>query len=246
MDALQTTCPACGAPVPEDRLTCQECGTVIAAVTGAAHPHPPPAATPGLFDEPALPPPTAPPVHEAAPVAAPHPTARPELGPNSWYSTRAGSESLPSGAGPAAPPAAGRAGLLSDLPLQVPATLGGRMAVVGLALAVIAFLLPWSPLSSGVGWFDAWGLARLSRLLVFLAALALLVLAIEPFRLSARVRTGWLPAFFGTFAIGLFWEHTDVIAVVGFGQWLFVIGGAVALVGGLLVLGRREPLPPAA
>jgi len=245
MDATQTTCPACGAPVLEDRLTCQECGTVIAAVTGAVHPHPPPAATPGLFDESALPPPTAPPVHEAAPIAPPHPTTRPELGPNSWYSTRAASETLPSGAAPAAPPAAGRAGLLSDLPLQVPATLGGRMAVLGLALAAIAFVLPWTP-PTGFSWFDAWGLARFSTIVAFVATLVLFVLAIEPVPIAARVRTGWLPALWGAFAGGLFWSHVDGLASVGLGVWLFLLGGALALVGGLLVLGRREPAPPAA
>jgi hypothetical protein len=129
--------------------------------------------------------------------------------------------------------------------LQVPATLGGRMAVVGLALAAIAFVLPWTPLT-GFSWFDAWGLARVSTLVAFVATLVLFVLAIEPVPLAARVRTGWLPALWGAFAGGLFWSHVDGLAFVGPGAWLFILGGALALGGGLLVLGRREPVPPAA
>lgn len=265
MEARVTTCPACGAAVGEDRLTCGDCGTVMAAVTGAvAQPpvRPPPGATHGLFDDDALAPaPQAPPAadvvrepapkllappgHEAAPIAPPHPTARPELGPNTWYSSRPGAAPAVGGAA-SAPTAARRVGLLSDLPMQVPSTLGGRIAVAGLGLVAFAFLLPWSPLSSGIGWFDAWGLARPSRLIVFVAAIAVLGTAVAPARFSPLVRTGWLPTLFGVFVAGVFWERVDGIAYVGLGAWLFVVGGILAAVGGLLVLATRGSETPSA
>src|SRR3990172_3109707 len=137
-------------------------------------------------------------------------------GPPGGSPPRAPPEPPPPGAPPAPPPAAGRAGLLSDLPLQVPATLGGRMAVLGLALAAIAFVLPWTP-PTGFSWFDAWGLARFSTIVAFVATLVLFVLAIEPVPIAARVRTGWLPAPWGAFARGLFWSHVDGLASVGLG-----------------------------
>jgi hypothetical protein len=105
----------------------------------------------------------------------------------------------------------------------------------------VAFFLPWSPMLPGISLFDAWGFSRGSRILVFLVDLVLLFLAVQPVGLSARVRTGWLPALFGIFLVGIFWEKVDAISVVGPGAWLFVIGGVLSLIGGLLTLLGRPP-----
>jgi hypothetical protein len=136
-----------------------------------------------------------------------------------------------------------RAGAFADLPLSVPRTAGGRVAVIGLAIIAVAFFLPWSPLLPGISLFDAWGFGRSSRIIVFLVDLVLLMLAILPVGLSARLRTGWLPTLFGIFVVGVFWERVDSISVIGPGAWLFALGGLISLVGGLLTLVVHEPEP---
>lgn len=189
---------------------------------------PPPPADP--------PPPSTPPVHTAAIAAAPPPPANPELGPNQWYSSRfAASQSTNERASSGSAPIP-KAGAFADLPLSIPQTAGGRVATIGLAAIAIAFFLPWSPLLPGLSLFDVWGFGRGSRIVVFLADIALLLLAVLPIGLSPRVRTGWLPALFGIFVVGVFWERVDTLSVVGPGAWLFAIGGLMSLVGGLLTL----------
>jgi hypothetical protein len=143
-------------------------------------------------------------------------------------------------AGPAPVP---KAGAFADLPLSIPQTAGGRVATIGLAVIAVAFFLPWSPLLPGISLFDAWGFGRSSRIVVFLVDIVLLLLAVLPIGLSSRVRTGWLPALFGIFVVGVFWERVDTISVVGPGAWLFAIGGLMSLVGGLLTLVVHESAP---
>ena len=215
--------PFAGAPVPGPEPV----------VAGWPSPPPPPAEPP---------PPTTPSVHTAAIPAAAAPSAGPELGPNQWYSARAAATSPGDDAGPPPTPAREpKAGIFADLPLAIPDSAGGRIGAVGLTLVALAFFLPWSPMLPGISLFDAWGFSRGSRILVFLVDLVLLFLAIQPVGLSARVRTGWLPALFGVFLVGVFWEKVDAISVVGPGAWLFVIGGSLSLIGGLLTLLGREP-----
>ena len=68
----------------------------------------------------------------------------------------------------------------------------------------------------------------------------LLILAVQPIGLSARLRTGWLPLVFGVFVVGVFWERVDSLSFVGIGAWLFAIGGALSAVGGVLTLVMRD------
>jgi hypothetical protein len=127
--------------------------------------------------------------------------------------------------------------------LSIPQTAGGRVAAIGLAAIAVAFFLPWSPLLPGISLFDAWGFGRSSRIVVFIADIAVLLLAVLPIGLSSRVCTGWLPTLFGIFVVGVFWERVDTISVVGPGAWLFAIGGLMSLVGGLLTLVVHESAP---
>lgn len=179
-------------------------------------------------------------VAEDAPaVPAPAPQAAPprgplELGPNEWYSTRSRHR-----------PPAGQAGMFSDLPVDFPSTGGGRLAAFGLLVTALSLLLPWAPVASFISYFDAWGLGRLSTIGMFVAALVLLVLAIGPLRLPVRVRTGWLPALFGAFGLGLAWARVDEGAgFIDIGGWLFTLGAALALAGGLFALAARTEEPP--
>jgi hypothetical protein len=177
----------------------------------------------------------------ADPPAAPDPPppttrkrGRLELGPNEWYSTRVRNR-----------PAAGQAGVFSDLPVDFPDTGGGRLAAFGLLVTAVSLLLPWAPVASFISYFDAWGLARLSTIGAFVAALVLLVIAIGPVRLPPRVRSGWLPALFGTFGLGLAWSRVDEGAgSVDIGGWLFILGAGLAVAGGLLALAARVEQPP--
>ena len=261
------TCRSCGAILAAVRRPAQTGAASPAAVpipsaprpsdpappTDATAPDPGPVAGwPTPPPPPAEPlPPSTPSVHTAAIPVAAAPSANPELGPNQWYSARATAASpdddLDAGR-PSTPAGEPKAGIFADLPLAIPESAGGRIGALGLALVAVAFFLPWSPLLPGISLFDAWGFSRGSRILVFLVDLVLLFLAVQPVGLSARVRTGWLPALFGVFLVGIFWEKLDAISVVGPGAWLFVIGGSLSLIGGLLTLFGRESAtaePPA-
>jgi hypothetical protein len=161
------------------------------------------------------------------------PTAAPELGPNEWYSTK-GRER----------PVVGKAGVFSDLPVELPPTWGGRLAIVGLLMSALSLLLPWAPVANFISYFDAWGLGRLSTIGAFAFAIVLLILGLEPVPLPMRVRTGWLPVLFGAFGAGLVWARVDAgLASIDLGGWLFALGAGLALAGGLFVLvgGAKEP-----
>jgi hypothetical protein len=156
-----------------------------------------------------------------------------ELGPNEWYSTK-GRER----------PVAGKAGVFSDLPVEVPPTWGGRLAIVGLLISALSLLLPWAPVANFISYFDAWGLGRPSTIGVFVLAILLLILGLEPVPLSMRVRTGWLPVLFGAFGAGMVWARVDAgLASIDLGGWLFALGAGLAVAGGLWVLvgGAKEP-----
>jgi hypothetical protein len=74
----EVLCPACGAAVPRGRLSCQECGTMLASVAGTSEPAaavetvgPAPSAVAGDDVEPS--PPEAPSPSEATPTPTPEP-----------------------------------------------------------------------------------------------------------------------------------------------------------------------------
>ncbi|MGH2407045.1 MAG: hypothetical protein ACRDF7_03050 [Candidatus Limnocylindrales bacterium] len=216
-------CAECGAPLEAGRTECATCGAPVApAVVATA-------------DEEAADPPASPaPVHQAALTIERRPVPNNERGVNAWYSTTA-----------PMPPAAGRAGLLSDMPVQFPRTRGGALAVTGLLVAAVSLLLPWAPVADFISYFDAWGLGRPSTIAAFVAAIILLVIAIEPVLLTLRTRTGWLPIIFGAFAMGMAWSRIDGgLDNIDIGGWLFAVGGALAVIGGLVVLngGGEQPV----
>lgn len=117
--------------------------------------------------------------------------------------------------------------------------IAGWFAIVGAAMAVLGFLLPWSRIiigSSGVGgYFNTWGLASPTHVFVFIGLLVVLGLEIMRVRIPAWLRTGVPGLILGGLLVGLVWPYAigpvgaDVGAVVvGLGGLALVIGGVVA------------------
>lgn len=117
--------------------------------------------------------------------------------------------------------------------------IAGWFAIVGAAMAVLGFLLPWSRIvigSSGVGgYFNTWGLASPTHLFVLIGVLVVLGLEIMRVPIPAWLRTGIPGLILGSLLVGLVWPYAigpvgaDVGAmVVGLGGLALVIGGVLA------------------
>jgi hypothetical protein len=86
-----------------------------------------------------------------------------------------------------------------------------QLALVGAALAVAGFLLPWARTmigASGTGsWFDRWGLANPAHLPVFVVAIGTLALALAVNRVPSWLRTGALGLVLAGLLAGLAWPY---------------------------------------
>jgi len=112
-------------------------------------------------------------------------------------------------------------------------------AIVGAAMAVLGFLLPWSRVvigASGVGgYFDGWGLASPTHVFVVLGLLAVLAVEILRAPVPTWLRTGIPGLILGGLIIGLVWPYVvgrlgaDIgVLVAGLGGLALIIGGSVA------------------
>ena len=117
--------------------------------------------------------------------------------------------------------------------------IAGWFVIVGATMSVLGFVLPWSVVvigSSGVGgYFNRWGLASPTHLVVVIGLLVVLALAVLTTRVPAWLGTGLLGLAFGGLLIGLVWPYlvgplgADVgVTVTALGGLALVIGGAVA------------------
>jgi hypothetical protein len=117
--------------------------------------------------------------------------------------------------------------------------IAGWFVVVGTTLAVLGFFLPWSRTVIGAAsfgdYFDAWGLASASHMLVLAGLLGILALGIVRTTVPIWIRTGILGLGAGALLVGLVWPYligplgADVgVLCVGLGGVAMVIGGAVA------------------
>ena len=115
----------------------------------------------------------------------------------------------------------------------------GWLVVVGSAMAVLGFLLPWSVAvigaSGSAGYLDHWGLASPSHVLVIAGLLAVLALGVVQTPIPAWLRTGILGLGLGGLLLGLTWPYVlgplgaDIgVLVTGLGGLALVIGGGVA------------------
>jgi hypothetical protein len=121
------------------------------------------------------------------------------------------------------------------------ADIAGWFVIVGSAMAVLGFLLPWSTVVIGArsagSYFDSWGLASPTHVIVLGSTLVVLALAIVRTSVPLWLRSGVMPLALGSLLIGLVWPYevgslgADVgIVVVGLGGLAMVIGGVVTIV----------------
>jgi hypothetical protein len=124
-------------------------------------------------------------------------------------------------------------------PTWLEATAGWLM-IIGSAVAILGFLLPWSQTvigAEGVGsYFDTWGMANASHLLVVLALLAALGLAIVANPLPTWIRTCAVGLLVGGLLVGLTWPYLFGPLGAGPGVMSIMVGGLMLSMAGLLDL----------
>jgi hypothetical protein len=178
--------------------------------------------------------------------AAPPPGAYlpPNLAPQT---TTAGAAGLPpatpvTGAGLEAASSAGSrasAGVAPGVDAARLLEIAGWFVVVGSAMAILGFLLPWSVAVIGArssgGYLDGWGLANPNHILVLVGLLGVLLLGVVQTWVPEWFRTGVLGLGLGGLLIGLTWPYVlgplgaDIgVLVTGLGGLALLVGGGVA------------------
>ncbi len=115
----------------------------------------------------------------------------------------------------------------------------GWLSVAGAAFAAVGFLLPWGLVvigSSGVSYFDRWGLSGPGHLFVALAMLAILGLALVKNIVPVWIRTGLVGLGAGAYLLGLVWPYVFALPGTGPGAVIAAIGAVALTVAGLLAL----------
>lgn len=115
----------------------------------------------------------------------------------------------------------------------------GWLSVAGAAFAAVGFLLPWGLVmigTSGVGYFDRWGLAGPGHLLIVLGVLATLVLAFVRNPVPVWIRTGVVGLGLGSLLFGLVWPYLVGPLGSGPGVLIVAVGAAALAVSGILAL----------
>jgi hypothetical protein len=142
---------------------------------------------------------------------------------------------------------AGDAPLLADLPFDAPDDLPTWLVTIGSAIALPAFLLPWSAFvigsSSSGGYTDQWGLATPTHLLVFAACAATLGLAVVPNRLPIWIRSGLVGLVLVGLLVGLAWPYLFAIPGASIGVLAIALSGILLAVGGGLAVRARHAGP---
>jgi len=117
--------------------------------------------------------------------------------------------------------------------------IAGWFVVIGSAMAVLGFVLPWSVVVIGAkgtgGYLDDWGLAGSNHLLVLAGLLIVLALGVIQTPVPAWLKTGLLGLGMGALTFGMLWPYVigplgaDIGAIVAaMGAVALVIGGVVA------------------
>jgi hypothetical protein len=129
--------------------------------------------------------------------------------------------------------------------------IAGWFVVVGAAMSILGFLLPWSRVVIGAstfgGYFDGWGLANPTHLFVFVALLGVLALAVRREPVPAWISSGIFGLILGGLLLGLGWPYLVGPLGSDVGLTMTTLGGICLLIGGVVALwatrhGGVEPL----
>jgi hypothetical protein len=115
----------------------------------------------------------------------------------------------------------------------------GWLFVAGAAFSAVGFLLPWGQVmigSSGVGYFDRWGLAGPAHVLLVLGLLVVLALALVRNDVPVWIRTGLTGLGLGALLFGLVWPYLIGPLGSGPGALIVAVGSAALVVSGILAL----------
>ena len=119
--------------------------------------------------------------------------------------------------------------------------IAGWFIVVGATMALLGFLLPWSRVVIGAstvgGYFDGWGLASPTHLLVFVGLLGVLALALRR-RAALRpwISSGILGLVFGGLLLGLAWPYLVGPLGADVGLTMTPSAAVALLIGGVVTL----------
>jgi hypothetical protein len=262
MTARTIDCAECGASVAYGRLSCPECGALLASLAGAATPATRPSATPvatpdSIDDSTPVEPAATTVVGPAVAVAVPSiPSVlrdSPNVGraPAFVPATAGGAPVWPAdanGVGPASQ------GTPDTSPARPPTTtwpssmdpsrvaeVAGWFILVGAAMSVVGFLLPWSRVVIGAGsyggYLSTWGLASPTHLFVFVLIVGLVAVAtLRPNRVPTWLAFGVVGLGLGGLLLGLAWPYLVGplgaqlgVLIVGLGGLALVVGGALSV-----------------
>ena len=116
------------------------------------------------------------------------------------------------------------------------AEIGTWFVIVGAAMAVLGFLLPWSRVVIGSrslgGYLDSWGLASPTHVVVLLASLAILALGIMRTKVPVWLWAGVFALGLGGMLVGLTWPYQFGPLGADVGVIVVALGGAALLIGG--------------
>jgi hypothetical protein len=261
MATRSTVCPTCGGAVPRGRLSCPACGVLLASIAGpsrgskstkspvpaveAAAPDPVPAtAAAGAYIPPSATPPAQ--LLQARAWAgltsvAPRPMAVATAGamPAGGFSGGGPVATVAPVRADAAPASRDVVAAPAVEPSWLEAT-AGWLTIIGSAVAILGFLLPWSRTVIGAenvgSYFDTWGMANASHVLVVLALLAALGLAIVANPVPTWIRTCAAGLILGGLLVGLTWPYLMGPLGAGPGVMAILIGGVMLAVAGVVDL----------
>lgn len=118
--------------------------------------------------------------------------------------------------------------------------IAGWFVVVGATMSLLGFLLPWSRVVIGAntigGYFDGWGLASPTHLLVFVSLLGVLALALRRGPLAPWISSGILGLAFGGLLLGLAWPYLIGPLGADVGLTMTALGAVALLIGGVVTL----------
>ena len=265
MATRTNVCPGCREAVPSGRLSCPSCGRVLASIAQAGEPAPeivdalaadvgpPPISMAGEMPAAGAYVPPAPTSTAARPLPA-----RAWVGVTSAATSPKATSPMPQTPALAAASAVGQPPVATMTLPSVPslafeagwqATVAGWLMVIGSALAILGFLLPWSRTvigAEGAGtYFDTWGIANPSHVLVVLGLAVTLGLAVLVNPIPTWIRTCCVGLALSGLLVGLTWPYLLGPLGGGPGVLAILVGGVILGVAGVFDLVAARHAAPA-